>query len=153
MRNRRLLFICGLTALALLLSAGAAFAQEEDPEPENPVIQFLAGIIGLTPEEIAAQREAGYSLGNIARGFLFNQLTGLDASEVQGESHGHGWGVLFRNAELHPGGGGRGLGWMIGKGHTRTEHPGNRPDHAGGRPPWAGGPPEWAGGPGGNPDE
>ena|GEM_PF-5873446 len=151
MMRRRLLILCGLTIIASLLTAAAAFAEGEKPETENPVIQFLASVTGATPDEIIAQKESGYSLGNVARGYLFAELTGIDPSDAMGESQGKGWGVMFRDAGIEPGGGGRGLGWMIGHGHGKPEGAGGRPDHAGGgkpdrpdregpgRPPWAGG--------------
>jgi hypothetical protein len=156
MKRHKLLFVGVLTIIASLLTAAAAFAEgetpeTEDPETENPVILFLASVTGSTPDEIAAQKESGYSLGNVARGYLFAELTGTDPSDAVGESQGKGWGVMFRDAGIEPGGGGRGLGWMIGKGHNKPEGTGGRPDHAGGgkpdrpdregpgRPPWAGG--------------
>ncbi len=152
MGKRSLFVVCVLTILTLLLTATAAFAQEEDPERVNPVIVFLSGLTGMAPGEIAAQKESGYSLGNVARAYLFAELTGSDPSEAMGQSHGRGWGVMFRAAGLDPGGGGRGLGWMIGGSHEKPDRP-DKPDHGHGhsdhevaRPPWAGGPPPWAGG-------
>jgi hypothetical protein len=156
MRKRKLLILCVLTIIASLLTAAAAFAEGETPEgetseKENPVILFLASITDSSPDDIAAQKESGYSLGNVARGYLFAELTGTDPSDATGESQGKGWGVMFRDAGIEPGGGGRGLGWMIGHGHDKPDHANGRPDHAGsgkpdrpdregpGRPPWAGG--------------
>ncbi len=142
MKRRSLQIVCVLTILASLLTVTVAFAQGEDPGRENPVIQFLSSLTGLTPEEIAAQKDSGYSLGNVARAYLFAELTGGNASEALGQSQGRGWGVMFKNAGLHPGGGGRGLGWMIGRGHAKPDRGNDRPDHpGGGQPDWAGGPP------------
>ena len=166
MKRRSLLLICILTILASLLTATAAFAQDEDPEHESPVIQFLAGVTGATPDEIAAQKESGYSLGNVARAYLYGELTGASPSESLGQSQGKGWGVMFRDAGIEPGGGGRGLGWMMGKGHGKPEGGNGRPDHAGGKPDRGdkpggndhpdrdgGGRPPWAGGDGGDDDD
>ena len=151
MMKRKLMVVCILAMIASLLTAAAAFADGETPEKENPVIQFLASVTGASPDEIAAQKESGYSLGNVARGYLFAELTGIDPSDAMGESQGKGWGVMFRDAGIEPGGGGRGLGWMIGHGHNKPDHANGRPDHAGGgkpdrpdregpgKPPWAGG--------------
>jgi hypothetical protein len=128
--------LAGGIALALLavLTTAALADEGQPPKEDNPVIQFLAELTGQSPEEIISMREGGYSLGNIARAYLFAELTGGDPAEILARPGGRGWGVLFKEAGLHPGGGGRGLGWMIGKGH-------GRPDHAGkGKPPWAGGP-------------
>jgi hypothetical protein len=154
MKRHSFMLACILAIIVSLLSTAAVFAEGDEPEGdppehENPVILFLAGISGADPGDIAGAQEGGYSLGNVARSYLFAELTGGDASDALGESHGKGWGVMFKGAGLEPGGGGRGLGWMIGKGHTRPEHANGRPDHAGkpdrpdregtGRPPWAGG--------------
>jgi hypothetical protein len=145
------LLLCILTILASLLTATAAFAQDEDPEHESPVTQFLTGITGAAPGDIVGHQESGNSLGNVARAYLFAELWGGTAADALGESHGKGWGVMFRGADLDPGGGGRGLGWMIGWGHRddKPERGNGRPDHAGkpdrpdreggGKPPWAGG--------------
>ena len=54
MKRRSLQIVCVLTILASLLTVTVAFAQGEDPGRENPVIQFLSSLTGLTPEEIAA---------------------------------------------------------------------------------------------------
>jgi len=157
MKRRSLLLACILAIILSLLSTAAVFAEGDEPEGEppeheSPIIQFLAGVTGADPGDISGPKESGYSLGNVARAYLFAELTGENAADALGESHGKGWGLMFRGADLEPGGGGRGLGWMIGWGH-RDDKPerGNRPDHAGGgkpdrpdregggRPPWAGG--------------
>lgn len=150
MKRRSLLLACILTIIASLLSSAAVFAEGDEPERENPVILFLASITGADPGDITGPQESGYSLGNIARAYLFEELTGMSADEALGESNGKGWGLMFKNADLDRGGGGRGLGWMIGRGHgDKSERGHGRPDHAGGpdhpdregpgRPPWAGG--------------
>lgn len=144
MGKHRLIIASLIAVGVLLLVSSVAFADGEPPKEDNPVIQFLAELTGQTPAEIVELRSGGYSLGNIARTYLFDP-TGGDPQGALSQSQGKGWGVLFKQAGLHPGGGGRGLGWMIGKAH-------GRPDHAGhGKPDGVGNPPPWAGGPGGNP--
>jgi hypothetical protein len=154
MRRRSLLLACILTIIASLLSSAAVFAEGDEPERENPVILFLAGITGADPGDIAGQKEPGFSLGNVARAYLFEELSGMSAEDALGESNGKGWGLMFKNADLERGGGGRGLGWMIGWGHRddKPERGNGRPDHAGGPPDRpereGGGKPPWAGGDG-----
>jgi hypothetical protein len=145
--NKRRLIIGTLAALGvLLLVTGGAFADDDPPPVDNPVIQFLAELTQQDPAYIVELHGQGHSLGNIARAYLFDS-SGGDPQGVLSQAKGMGWGVLFKQAGLHPGGGGRGLGWMIGKAH-------GRPDHAGGgRPEGVGNAPEWAGGPGGNPED
>ena len=71
MMRRKLMVVCILVMIASLLTAAAAFADGETPEgetsaKENPVILFLASITDSSPDDIAAQKESGYSLGNVA---------------------------------------------------------------------------------------
>ena len=139
MKITRLFTIGGLTIALLVLGSVAAFAQEGQDTPQNPVTAFLASITGASPDEITSHQNGGHSLGNIGRAYLFAELGGGTVTDALSQSQGKGWGVLFKKAGLHPGGGGRGLGWMIGKGHTLTQ---GKPDHAGGPPEWAGGPPD-----------
>lgn len=141
MKITRLFTIGGVTIVLLVLGSVAAFAQEGQGDPPNPVTSFLAGITGASHDEITSQQNAGHSLGNIGRAYLFAELGGGSATDALSQSQGKGWGVMFKKAGLNPGGGGRGLGRMIGKGHTQSQ---GKPDHAGGPPEWAGGPPDHA---------
>jgi hypothetical protein len=135
MSKRKPIIAIAISLGLLLLVTSAAFADEGNPRKEdNPVIQFLASLSGQSPEDVLSLREGGFSLGNIGRAYLFAGISGGDPAEILARAKGRGWGVLAREAGLHPRGGGRGLGWMIGKAH-------GRPDHAGeGKPAWAGGP-------------
>lgn len=139
MKITRLFTIGGLAIALLVLGSVSAFAQEDQDDPPNPVTAFLASITGASPDEITSKQHAGYSLGNIGRAYLFAELGGGSVTDALSQSQGKGWGVLFKKAGLHPGGGGRGLGRMIGRGHTQSQ---GKPDHAGGPPEWAGGPPD-----------
>jgi hypothetical protein len=141
----------GLIALALLsLTAGAAFA--DDPEPpkpgegseqdtnlDSPIAQFLLNFTGLEEEEFTGMTGCGLGLGEIARAYFFAEIAGIEVSEILSCDDGFGWGALYKEYDLHPGGGGRGLGWRV-----RSEDGFTKP--GGGKPPWAG-PPAWAHGP------
>jgi hypothetical protein len=140
MPARRVIPVAVLSVLMLASFAGFASAQEEPPDKQNPVIAFIASVTGTSYEDVLATKENGFKVGQVGRAYLFAELTGQDVSDVLGDFPGKGWGVLFKKAGLHPGGGGRGLGWMIGKGKGRGHS-----DHGGGPPEWAGGPPDWAG--------
>lgn len=139
MKITRLSTIGVLTILFLALVSVTAFAQEGQDDPPSPVVSFLAGITGASYDEITSKQHGGYSLGNVGRAYLFAELGGGSVTDALSKSQGKGWGVMFKKAGLHPGGGGRGLGWMIGKGHAESH---GKPDHAGGPPEWAGGPPD-----------
>ncbi|MGD8814607.1 MAG: hypothetical protein PVI78_09050 [Anaerolineales bacterium] len=146
MRQRRVIVGVAISLGALMLFSGIALANGDPPPEDNPVIEFLAELTQKEPAYFIEPHGQGHSLGNIARSYLFDP-TGSDPQDVLSQGQGRGWGVLFLQAGFHPGGGGRGLGWMLGRAH-------GRPDHAGGgKPEGVGNAPEWAGGPGGNPGD
>ncbi len=122
-----------LALVGLLVFAGSARAQEPEPAPQNPVALFLAGVTGLSYDEIVSYRDAGYGLGQIGRALQFARATDQSLDDVLAQAQETGWGRLYREAGLHPGG--QGLGALLGRGHT------------GERPAWAGGPPDHAGAP------
>jgi hypothetical protein len=143
--------VAGIVALTLLsLTAGAAFADDGGPSEQagateqefnvnGPITQYLLDFAGLTDEDLAGMVGCGMELGDIARAFIFADLTGINPSEIVGCEEVSGWGELFHAYDLHPGGGGRGLGWRV-----RSEDGSTKP--GGGKPSWAG-PPEGAKGP------
>jgi len=141
MRIKRFLVIVVLTISLMLIYLGSALAQEDPPPPQNPVAVFLSEATGISYDEIINLQKSGHGLGNIARAYNFVSAAGITTtiSEVyESRSQGIGWGQLYKEAELKPGGGGQGLGWLLGKnkGANRSKH--TRP------PEWAGGPPDHA---------
>ena len=132
-----------IVLLALALPA-AAMAQEEEPPVQNPVAAYLAGLTGLTYEEvIALQQEEGYGLGGIGRAYLFSEATGVPLLDALAQAKEIGWGNLFKEAGLHPSG--AGLGSLFGGGQLGGGPPegAGPPDGVG--PPEGAGPPSWAG--------
>jgi hypothetical protein len=127
--------ILALAALALLAagSTGVARAQEETPQ-QNPVAAYLAGLTGMSYEEVVALQKDGNGLGNIGRAYLFSEATGIPLEEVLAQAKEIGWGNLYKEHGLHPGGNGLGslVRGQIGNGN------GPDPDKPTGPPPWAG---------------
>ena len=111
MKTIRILII-GLVATSLLfLGVAPVGAQDEEPEPQNPVVEFLAGVTGSTPEAIAGLQQQGYGLGNISKAYYYQQNGGSgDLKSIIDQARETGWGQLFKSAGLHPGGG---LGWLF----------------------------------------
>ena len=122
MKLLRILMI-GLVSAALLFSSvGSVSAQAEEPQPQpqNPVAAFLAGVTGLTPQEISDLQQQGFGMGNISKAYylLKNGMPG-DINSILEQSTTTGWGQLFKQAGVHPGGG---VGWLFkGKGGTAVE--------------------------------
>ncbi len=120
MKSLRILII-GLVSAALLFSSvGSVNAQVEEPQPQNPVAAFLAGVTGLTPQEISDLQQQGFGMGNISKAYylLMNGMPG-DINSILEQSTTVGWGQLFKQAGVHPGGG---VGWLFkGKGGTAVE--------------------------------
>jgi hypothetical protein len=75
-------------------------------------------------------KKSGNGFGTISRAIFLAEETGQSYLEIMTQAEGVGWGKLFKDAGLRPGGGGHGLGWLVGK-------------HAGHGPPDHAGPPEW----------
>lgn len=123
-----------VAALVLLAagSAGAARAQEEG-EQQNPVAAYLAGLTGMSYEEIVALQKDGNGLGNIGRAHLFSEATGIPLEEVLALAKEMGWGNLYKEHNLHPGG--NGLGSLV-RGNIGNGN-GPDPDKTTGPPPWA----------------
>ncbi len=127
MRIKRFLVIVVLTISLLLIYLGSALAQEDPPPPQNPVAVFLSEATEMTYDEIINLQKSGHGLGNIARAYNFVSATygTLTMSDVlASRSQGIGWGQLYKEAGLKPGGGGQGLGWLLGKnkGANRSKH-------------------------------
>ena len=138
-------------AFALVLAAGSvgwAAAQEAaqgaaqgaETENQNPVAAYLAGLTGMSYEEVVDLQKDGNGLGNIGRAYLFSEATGIPLEEVLAMAKDSGWGNLYKEYDLHPGG--NGLGSLI---------RGNNPNANGNGNPFADGDSEKPGG--GNPDK
>jgi len=76
MRIKRFLIIVVLTISLLLLYLGSAFAQENPPDPQNPVALFLSETTGMDYDEIINLQQSGHGLGNIARAYNFVSAPG-----------------------------------------------------------------------------
>lgn len=130
--------ILAIATLAILAagSVGLAKAQDGDEEQQNPVAAYLAGLTGMSYEEVVALQKDGNGLGNIGRAYTFSQATGIPLEEVLALHKEMGWGNLYKEYDLHPGGNGLGslIHGNIGQGN------GNGPGNGNGN-----GPPEWAG--------
>ena len=115
MKSFRILMIGLLTATLLFLSVVPVGAQAEKPQPQNPVVEFLAGVTKLTPKAIAELQQQGYGLGNISKAYRYQQNGGKGTlQEILAKAKEIGWGQLFKQAGMHPGGG---VGWLFkGKG-------------------------------------
>lgn len=124
------IIVCGV----LLIPNSNVKAQDEEPQPQNPVAVFLAEVTGTSYEEIIAFQEAGYGMGNISKAYYYIQASGGGSlGEVMAQAQEIGWGELFKAAGLHPGGN-HGVGWLF------KEHGGNGNAGHHGKPDWAGGP-------------
>jgi len=123
-------FLCGI----FIAPASVVNAQDEEPEePQNPVAVFLAEVTGTTYEEIIAFQEAGYGMGNISKAYYYIQATGGGSlGDVMAQAQSTGWGQVFKDAGLHPGGG-HGVGQLFKENDTN-------PSGHHGKPDWAGGP-------------
>jgi len=112
MKSFRILIIGLLTTALLFLSVIPVGAQDEKPQPQNPVVVFLAGATGSTPQAIAELQQQGYGLGNISKAYYYLQMggTGGDLQWVLAKAKEIGWGQLFKQANIHPGGG---VGWAF----------------------------------------
>jgi hypothetical protein len=126
--------ILALAGLALLAgaTAGIARAQDEDGQ-QNPVAAYLAGLTGMSYEEIVDLQKDGNGLGNIGRAWNFSQATGVPLIDALAMAKEDGWGNLYKEYGLHPGGNGLGslIHGNIGKGNGNGGGNGN-------------GPPDWA---------
>ena len=133
------LVITAIFSSFLLLGASAtrASAQEEEADAQNPVAAYLAGLTGYTYEELVTLQKDGNGLGNIGRAYLFSLATGISLEEALTQAKEMGWGNLYKEYGLKPGG--NGLGSLITKGPGLDQQPGP--------PPWAGGPSDKGGGP------
>jgi hypothetical protein len=126
---KRIFLIWMVFAILPMLTISVAVAQDEEPAQNNPVALFLAGLTDVTYEDIIGYQQEGFGLGQIGRALQFAEATDQEWIDVMTQAQAMGWGQLYREAGLHPGG--QGLGSLIGKG----------------RPDWAGGPPDHAGPP------
>jgi hypothetical protein len=143
MKVKRIFVMGMITVILLALNSSVVLAQDEPPktpEPQNPVALFLSELTGVPYEEIITLRDSGFGFGNFAKAYYYIQEKGGSYSEVLSQAQAMGWGKFFKENGMHPGGKGRGLGSLIGKGHQEeSKHTGP--------PEWAGGPPEHANGP------
>jgi hypothetical protein len=97
----------------------------------------------MSYEEIVTLQKDGNGLGNIGRAYNFSQATGIPLTDVLDMAKEMGWGNLYKEFGLHPGG--QGLGSLvhgnIGKGAGNGNGNGNGNNgngNGGGPPPWAG---------------
>jgi hypothetical protein len=135
--NRKIMAILAVVLFAAVSAVGAR-AQEEDPQ-QNPVAAYLAGLTGLSYEEVVALQKDGNGLGNIGRAHLFSEATGIPLEEVLQLAKEMGWGNLYKEHGLHPGGNGLGslVHGQIGKGNGNGN--GNGSDKEPGPPAWSNG--------------
>ena len=138
--KKRILLATLLLSLSLFAFNQTALAEEDDPgdQGQNPVAAYLAGLTGMTYDDLVTLQQDGNGLGNIGRAYLFSQETGMSLEDVLTAAKEEGWGNLYKEAGLHPGG--NGLGSLIHTGEDGTKQPGP--------PPWAGGPNASEDGPG-----
>ncbi len=115
MKSFRIVLIGLLATTLLFTSVVPVGAQDEKPNPQNPVVVFLAGLTKKTPQAIADLQAKGYGLGNISKAIYYQQMGGKgDLQSILEKANEIGWGQLFKQAGLHPGGG---VGWLFkGKG-------------------------------------
>lgn len=118
-QSRKLLGAALVAAFILLAWAAPAFAQDVDPEGTNPIALLLAESSGYSVEEINALSVSGASYGNIARALAYAEATGVSPAEALLLAEGVGWGQLFKEAEISPGG--NGLGALV-SAARRNEH-------------------------------
>jgi hypothetical protein len=104
------------------------------PCQAEKVVLVIAEHFNVSPEEVCARRAAGLGFGVIFRVYDLAQATGQTFDAVLAQfRNGAGWGQLYHEAGLSPGG--HGLGSAMGGGNgNRTpeptgEHPGKAPDH------------------------
>jgi hypothetical protein len=122
---------------------------EETPETDdsiftgqNPVAAFIASITQMEYEQVRAYQEEGLGLGNMTKAYYFLQAyqgeEAMDFAMVANMANEIGWGELFKNAGMHPGGG-HGVGWLF---KETGEKP--KPENSG-KPEWVtNGPPDHA---------
>jgi len=120
MKSLRILMIGLITAALLFSSVGSVGAQDEKPQPQNPVVVMLAVVTGLSQNEISDLQQQGYGLGNISKAYYYKKNGGEgDIKSILDQAKTSGWGQLFKKAGIHPGGG---VGWLFkGKGQTAVK--------------------------------
>ncbi len=92
----------------------------------------LSQITGVGVADILKDSQM-YDWGQLQKAYIIaNNNPGWDLEEAFMQASEKGWGQLFKEAGLHPGSGGHGLGWLFKEYGAK-----GRPDHTG--------PPDWAG--------
>jgi hypothetical protein len=124
MKSLRIILIGLLTTALLFVSIIPVAAQDEQPQPgtqpKNPVALFLSGVTGLTAQQISDLQTQGYGMGEISKAYYLvkNGFAG-DIPTILAQAKTSGWGQLFKQAGVKPGGG---VGWLFkGKGNTAVE--------------------------------
>jgi hypothetical protein len=84
MKIKRILIAGMLVAALLVVQAGVVFAQDDPDNPEvttedesqeplmpgqNPVAYFMAGVMGVTYDEVRDLQQEGYGFGNISKAY------------------------------------------------------------------------------------
>ncbi len=107
-----------LAAFLLLSIAAPAAAGERDPEGNNSIALLLSGYSGFSVEEIEALSESGASYGNLARALAYASAAGISPADALALSEGAGWGPLFSELGISPGG--NGLGALVSAAHRNA---------------------------------
>ncbi len=159
MLNTRLLPIVAVLSAVILMPIGASalagrdliLAANQTPEPTEAaegdngagaqwIANEIAGYFKVPASQVQSYFDQGMGLGEIFRAYTLAQFTKQPVATIIADRQaGTGWGQIFHNAGLQPGG--PGLGSIIGQGHNKNQvmstpgptpsgtapaHPGNR---------------------------